>query len=69
MVDTRCQDVRAFDRPRVMLPGVTVDVVSGSVSGVVGQPANHWPIHRAIITLDPGASLDHGLPSDHRAFA
>ena len=69
MVPTRYQDLRAADRPRVETPGVTVEVVSGSVSGVVGQAKNHWPIHGAIVTLEPGSSVDHQLPADHRAFA
>jgi redox-sensitive bicupin YhaK (pirin superfamily) len=69
MVPTRYQDLRAEGRPRVETPGVTVEVVSGSVAGVAGQAKNHWPIHGAIVTLEPGASVDHDLPADHRAFA
>ena len=45
MVDTRYQDVRAADRPKVELPGAVVDVVSGSVAGITGPAQNHWPIH------------------------
>jgi redox-sensitive bicupin YhaK (pirin superfamily) len=68
MVDTRYQDVRAADRPKVELPGVMVDVVSGSVAGITGPAKNHWPIHGSVITLDPQASMTHTLPGDHRAF-
>ncbi|MFC6237854.1 pirin family protein [Longivirga aurantiaca] len=68
MVDTRYQDVRAADRPRVELPGVSVDVVSGSVAGARGPAKNHWPIHGSVITLEPKASMTHTLPGDHRAF-
>ncbi len=68
MVDTRYQDVRAADRPKVELPGVSVDVVSGSVAGVAGPAKNHWPIHGSVITLEPRASMTHSLPGAHRAF-
>jgi len=68
MVETRYQDVRAADRPKVELPGAVVDVVSGTVAGVVGPAQNHWPIHGAVITLEPSASMTHTLPGDHRAF-
>lgn len=69
MVDTRYQDVLAGARPRVSLPGVAVDVLSGTVAGVTGPALTHWPVRSAIVTLDPGASLDYPVPADHRAFA
>ena len=69
MVETRYQDVLAAGRPRVELPGVVVDVVSGTVGGVTGSALNHWPVQGAILTLDPGAATSYVLPADHRAFA
>jgi redox-sensitive bicupin YhaK (pirin superfamily) len=69
MTATRYQDLLATARPRVTLPGVVLDVVSGDVHGVRGPALNHWSVQGAIVTLDPGASLDYALPQDHRAFA
>jgi len=69
LVPTRYQDLRATARPRVESPGVSVDVVSGAVGGVSGPAKNHWPIHGAILTLQPRAVAAHELPADHRAFA
>lgn len=69
MTTTRYQDLLATARPRVTLPGVVLDVVSGSVHGVKGHALNHVPVQGALVTLDPGASFDYALPQDHRAFA
>ena len=69
MTDTRYQDLLAASRPRVTLPGVTIDVVSGTVAGVTGPAVNHWPVQAAIVSLDPGASAEYALPASHRAFA
>ncbi|GAA4573496.1 pirin family protein [Planotetraspora kaengkrachanensis] len=70
MVDTRYQDLLAAKRPvSTVRPGVTVDVISGSAGGVEGPALNHWPITAAIVTLEPGTSVDHHLPASHRAFA
>jgi len=69
MVDTRYQDLLAASRPRVTLPGVAIDVVSGTVAGVRGPAVNHWPVQAAIVTVDPGASAEYALPASHRAFA
>lgn len=68
MVESRYQDVRGADRPRAELPGAVVDVVSGSVAGVRGPADNHWPIHGALLSLEPRATVRHDLPGDHRAF-
>jgi hypothetical protein len=69
MVDTRYQDLLAASRPHAMLPGVDIDVVSGTVAGVTGPAANQWPVQGAIVTVDPGATADYALPASHRAFA
>ena len=69
MTATRYQDVLAGGRPQVTRPGTVVDVVAGPVQGVRGPAKTHWPIHGAILTLDPGAAYDHTLPQDHRLFA
>jgi redox-sensitive bicupin YhaK (pirin superfamily) len=69
MVETRYQDVLAGARPRVTLAGVTIEVLSGTVAGRTGPALTHWPVRSAILTLDPGVSLDYLLPADHRAFA
>ncbi|HET7900402.1 MAG TPA: pirin family protein [Candidatus Nanopelagicales bacterium] len=68
LVESRYQDVRAVDRPRVELPGAVVDVVSGEVAGALGPAANHWPIHGALLSLEPLTTMSHELPADHRAF-
>jgi quercetin 2,3-dioxygenase len=69
MVESRYQDVLASARPRVELPGVSIDVISGSVLGVPGPARNHWPVQGAIVTLDPGTSLEYPLAARDRAFA
>jgi len=69
MVDTRYQDLLAASRPHAMLPGVDIDVVSGTVAGVTGPAANQWPVQGAIVTVDPGAAAEYALPASHRAFA
>jgi len=68
MVDTAYQDVRASDRPVVEVPGASVDVISGSVGGVVGPAANRHPILGAIVSLDPQGRIDFEIPAPHRAF-
>jgi redox-sensitive bicupin YhaK (pirin superfamily) len=68
MVETGYQDLRASARPVVSTPGVEVDVVSGTVAGVTGPASNQHPIQGALLELDPGASIDYGIPAAHRAF-
>jgi quercetin 2,3-dioxygenase len=68
MVETGYQDLRASSRPTVSTPGVQVDVVSGTVAGVTGPASNQHPIQGALLTLDPGSSVDYGIPAAHRAF-
>lgn len=58
-----------MSRPRLTLPGVVIDVVSGTIAGVSGPAMNHWQVQGAIVSLDPGASARYSLPASHRAFA
>jgi redox-sensitive bicupin YhaK (pirin superfamily) len=73
LVDTRYQDLLAVRRPRIEAPGTRVDVVSGPYRGatgdVTGPALNHWPIHGALITLEPNTSVSYAVPDRHRAFA
>lgn len=68
MAATAYQDVLAAGRPKVSLPGVVIDVVSGSAFGVTGPARNHQPVQGAMVSLEPGTSLDYALPASHRAF-
>jgi quercetin 2,3-dioxygenase len=65
---TAYQDVLAADRPKVSLPGAVIDVVSGTAFGATGPAGNHQPVQGALITLEPGVTLDYVLPASHRAF-
>jgi hypothetical protein len=69
MVETRYQDLRAAVRPRIHLPGIVVDVVSGSLGGVQGPALNHHPVQGVLVSLDPSSSYDLPVPASHRAFA
>jgi redox-sensitive bicupin YhaK (pirin superfamily) len=69
LVDTRYQDLHARDQAVLTAPGVRVRVVSGSVGGVTGPAANHWPILGLLLTVDPDTGHALPLPADHRAFA
>ena len=69
MVDTRYQDLLAASRPALTSPGVVIDVISGTAAGVTGPAVNHWPVQGAIVSLDPGATAEYGVPASHRAFA
>ncbi len=68
MVETGYQDLRASSRPIATTPGAQVDVVSGTVAGVAGPARNQHPIQGAILTVEPGASVDYAIPAAHRAF-
>jgi redox-sensitive bicupin YhaK (pirin superfamily) len=69
MVDTRYQDLLAARRPRIESPGTRVDVVSGPAEDVSGPALNHWPVHGALLTLEPNTSVTYAVPDRHRAFA
>jgi quercetin 2,3-dioxygenase len=63
------QELPAADRPRLSRPGVVVDVVAGTVDGVVGPARPVSPVQLVLLTLDPDAALVLPVPPDHRAFA
>ncbi len=68
LVKTRYQDLTVATRPHLQLSGADIDVISGTVGGVTGPAANHWPVQAAILSLDPGAQVSYELPAGHRAF-
>jgi redox-sensitive bicupin YhaK (pirin superfamily) len=74
LVDTRYQDIRAAGRPAVVAPGTRIDMISGPAGAagagpdLAGPALNHWPITGALVTLEPGASLDYRIPARDRAF-
>lgn len=68
MVETGYQDLRASARPVVTSPGAIVDVISGSVAGTTGPAAHQHPIQGAVLTIEPGSTLEYALPASHRAF-
>ncbi len=68
MTGTRYQDVRAAGRPVIERDGARIDVISGDAGGAAGPALNNWPISAALITLEPGRSVEHLLPGRDRAF-
>jgi redox-sensitive bicupin YhaK (pirin superfamily) len=68
MVQTRYQDLLAARRPVIGGDGTRVDLISGHAGGLTGPALNHWPVTAAILTLEPGRTLDHVLPAHDRAF-
>jgi quercetin 2,3-dioxygenase len=68
MTGTRYQDLRAAGRPIIERDGARIDLVSGDAGGITGPALNNWPLSGALITLEPGRSLDHLLPGKDRAF-
>jgi quercetin 2,3-dioxygenase len=69
LTDTRYQDLLQARRPRVARPGALVDVISGTIDGVAGPALNHVDVQGALVTLEPGTTLDYPLPAGHRAFS
>ncbi|OZM76150.1 pirin family protein [Pseudonocardia sp. MH-G8] len=63
------QELRAADRPRLARPGAVVDVVAGTVDGVVGPARPVSPVQLVLVTLDPGAALALPVPPADRTFA
>ena len=68
LTEHRYQDLLAAARPRITRPGVTIDVVSGTVDGVTGPALNHVSVQGAMIALDPATTLEYPLPAAHRVF-
>jgi redox-sensitive bicupin YhaK (pirin superfamily) len=68
MVETRYQDLLAGRRPVIERDGTRIDLISGRSARVIGPALNHWPITGAVITLEPGRTVDHVLPAHDRAF-
>jgi redox-sensitive bicupin YhaK (pirin superfamily) len=68
LVESRSQDLRAGDRPRIDGSGTTIEVISGSVNGVRGPAQNHWPITGVVANLEPAAAISLDLAAHDRAF-
>src|SRR5262249_16605042 len=68
MTGTRYQDLLAARRPVIERDGTRIDLISGHAGGLTGPALNHWPVTGAVITLEPGRTLDHVLPAHDRAF-
>ena len=68
MTGTRYQDLLAARRPVIERDGARIDLISGHAGGLTGPALNHWPVTGAVITLEPGRTLDHVLPAHDRAF-
>ncbi|KOV74793.1 pirin family protein [Streptomyces sp. AS58] len=64
----RYQDLIASSRPRVVLPGVELDIVSGTVEGVTGPALNHVAVQAVMMSLEPSTTFAYKLPAEHRAF-
>lgn len=63
------QQLRAADRPRLLRPGVEVDVLAGTVDGVTGPARPASPAQVVLVTLAAGAGYDLPVPAADRAFA
>lgn len=63
------QQLRSADRPRLVRPGVEIDVLAGRVDGVEGLARPASPAQVVLVTLAPGGSLDLPVPVADRAFA
>ena len=69
LTEHRYQNLLASGRPHVERPGVAIDLVSGSVDGTRGPALNHVDVQGAVVTIEPGTTLDYPLPAAHRVFA
>jgi redox-sensitive bicupin YhaK (pirin superfamily) len=69
LTETRYQDLLRASRPRVARSGALLDVISGTVDGIVGPALNHVDVQGVLLTLEPSTALDYPLPAAHRAFA
>jgi hypothetical protein len=68
LIDTRYQDLLVNKRPVIEADGTRIDVIAGQAGGHTGPALTHWPISGAVLTLEPGRSLEHVLPTADRAF-
>src|SRR6516162_3511034 len=68
MTGTRYQDLPAARRPAIERDGTRIDLISGHAGGLTGPALNHRPVTGAVITLEPGRTVDHVLPAHDRAF-
>ena len=69
LTEHRYQNLLAAGRPRVKRPGAVIDLVSGSVDGTSGPALNHVDVQGAMVTIEPGTTLEYPLPAAHRVFA
>ena len=69
LTEHRYQNLLAAGRPRIERPGALIDLVSGSVDEVAGPALNHVDVQGAVVTIEPGTTLDYPLPAAHRVFA
>jgi redox-sensitive bicupin YhaK (pirin superfamily) len=69
LTEHRYQNLLAAGRPRVERPGAVIDLVSGSVGEITGPALSHVDVQGAVVTIDPGTTLDYPLPAAHRVFA
>jgi hypothetical protein len=56
------------ERPVIEGDGTCVGLISCAAGGLTGPALNHWPVTAAVLTLEPGRSLEHVLPARDRAF-
>ena len=68
MTDQHYQDLLASQRPRTSYDGATIDLIAGTVGNITSAAANNWPISGAVVTVEPGKSLDYAIPALDRAF-
>ncbi|MEU0566206.1 pirin family protein [Nonomuraea sp. NPDC005983] len=68
LTSARYQDLLAAQRPVAEHDGVRIDLIAGEADGLTGPAVNEWPIHGAIVTLEPRRRHNHVLPGRDRAF-
>jgi redox-sensitive bicupin YhaK (pirin superfamily) len=68
LIDTRYQDLLVTKRPVIERDGAKIDLIAGQVGGAGGPALTHWPISGAMLTLEPGRTLEYQLPAADRAF-
>ncbi|MEU6744489.1 pirin family protein [Streptosporangium sandarakinum] len=68
MTATRYQDLLAAKRPVLEADGTRIDLIAGQAGNLAGPALTHHPISGAVLTLEPGHSLEHLLPAADRAF-